>query len=225
MKRLSIALIVALLISNLPSASAVAPILPVTADRTTGYARSLFKHWTDVLHDGCTARKEVLLQEAITPPKVSANCFITGGVWIDPYSGNKITQYSKIDIDHLVPLAEAWRSGAYAWSAAEREFYANDIADYRTLVAVSPHLNREKSDQDISQWQPTGGYMAGCEYVKEWIAVKLRFSLSVDPQESAYLQTQIKACKITDIQVKVLPGFGNPAAPRVNLKKKSVVKK
>ena len=67
--------------------------------------------------------------------------------------------------------------------------------------------------------------MAGCEYVKEWIAVKLRFSLSVDPQENAYLQTQIKTCKITDIQVKALPGFGNPTAPKVNLKKKAVVKK
>ena len=67
--------------------------------------------------------------------------------------------------------------------------------------------------------------MAGCNYVKDWIAVKLRYSLTVDPAENVYLQTQIKACKITDIKVSVLPGFGNPAAPKVNLKKKSLIKK
>ena len=225
MKKLAIACCISLILATTPSAHAVPPTLAVAADHNTGYARSLFKHWTDVLHDGCTTRKEVLLQEAVTPPNKSANCYLSGGQWIDPYSGNKITQYSKTDIDHLVPLAEVWRSGGYAWTATEREYYANDIFDYRTLIAVSPSLNREKSDQDIANWQPPGGYMAGCQYVKDWIAVKLRYTLSVDPAENSYLQTQIKACKITDIKVQVLPGFGNPSAPKVNLKKKVVKKK
>ena len=225
MKKIAVALSLTLTLVFTPSANAVPPTLAVAPDHNFGYARSLFKLWTDVLHDGCTARKEVLLQEAVVAPNKSANCFITGGEWIDPYSGNRITQYSKIDIDHLVPLAEVWRSGGYAWTPQEREYYANDVFDYRTLIAVSPSLNREKSDQDIAQWQPPGGYMAGCNYVKDWIAVKLRYSLSVDSAENTYLQTQIKACKISDIKVEVLKGFGNPSAPKINLKKKVVKKK
>lgn len=162
--------------------------------------------------------------EAVTDPVKTSNCSLIGGSWIDPYSGREITNARSLDIDHLVPLAEVWRSGGYSWTPAEREFYANDVFDYRTLVAVSASLNRQKSDSDIVNWQPPGGYMAGCEYVKEWIAVKLRFSLTVDPVENTYLKNQIKSCKITDIKVEILKGFGNPAAVKANLKKK-VVKK
>jgi homoserine acetyltransferase len=39
-----------------------------------------------------------------------------------------LTDSSEVDIDHVVPLANAWRSGASsaAWSTADREAYAND---------------------------------------------------------------------------------------------------
>ena len=225
MRKVAILLALILTATFAPTANAIPPILPVAPDHIGGYQRSLFPTWLDVLHDGCTARKEVLMQEAVIAPKKEANCFLAGGEWIDPYSGNKLTKYSQVQIDHLVPLAEVWRSGGYAWSAQERAYYANDIFDHRTLIAVSGRLNVQKSDSDIANWQPPGGYMAGCQYVKDWIAVKLRYSLSVDPYENAYLQNQIKACKITDIQVAVLSGFGNPSAPKVNLKKKANTKK
>jgi hypothetical protein len=225
MKKLAVSLSITLAITFTPSAYAVSPTLPVAPDHIGGYQRALFPTWKDVLHDGCTARKEVLIAEAVVPPKIGSGCFLIGGEWIDPYSGRTLTKYSQVQIDHLVPLAEVWRSGGYAWTAAEREYYANDIYDPRTLIAVSGSLNEQKSDSDIANWQPPGGYMAGCNYVKDWIAVKLRYSLTVDPAENAYLQTQIKACKITDIKVNILPGFGNPAAPKINLKKKSSIKK
>lgn len=225
MKKLAIALSITLTLAFTPSAQAVPPFLAVAPDHNFGYVRTLFKHWTDVLHDGCTTRKEVLMMEARVDPVKSSNCYLSGGQWIDPYSGNLITSSRSLDIDHLVPLAEVWRSGGYAWTPQEREYYANDVFDYRTLIAVSASLNRQKSDNDIANWQPPGGYMSGCEYTKEWIAVKLRYSLSVDPAENTYLQSQIKACKITDIKVEILSGFGNPSAPKVNLKKKVVKKK
>ena len=224
MKRLAIALCISLTLAFTPSANAVPPTLTVAPDREYGYNRSLFKHWINVLNDGCDTRKEVLIMEAVTDPIKTGNCTLVGGSWVDPYSGREITNPRQLDIDHLVPLAEVWRSGGYSWTPQEREFYANDVFDYRTLVAVSASLNRQKSDFDIANWRPPGGYMAGCEYVKEWIAVKLRFSLSVDPAENTYLQSQIKSCKITDIKVEVLKGFGNPAALKASIKKK-VVKK
>ena len=225
MRKLALLLTLIITTAFTPSAHAIPPTLSVAPDHIGGYQRSLFPTWLDVLHDGCTARKEVLRQEAVIAPSIGSNCWLTGGEWIDPYSGIKMTRIGSIQIDHLVPLADVWRSGGYAWTAAEREYYANDIYDPRTLIAVSGSLNEQKSDSDIANWQPPGGYMAGCNYVKDWIAVKLRYSLTVDPAENVYLQTQIKACKITDIKVTVLPGFGNPAAPKINLKKKSPIKK
>ena len=224
MRKLALLLSLTITFAFTPSAHAIPPTLSVAPDHIGGYQRALFSTWLDVLHDGCTARKEVLIQEAVIAPSKGAGCYLTGGEWIDPYSGNKMTKYSSVQIDHLVPLAEVWRSGGYAWTAAERAYYANDIFDPRTLIAVSGRLNEQKSDSDIANWQPPGGYMAGCQYVKDWIAVKLRYSLSVDPVENTYLQAQIKECKITDIKVTPLQGFGNPSAPKVNLKKK-VVKK
>ena len=211
-------------LSLTPTANAIPPVLQVAPDHIGGYQRALFPTWLDVLHDGCTARKEVLIQEAVVEPKKGPGCYLTGGEWIDPYSGTKLTKYMSVQIDHLVPLAEVWRSGGYAWTPAERTYYANDIFDPRTLIAVSGKLNEEKSDSDIAHWQPPGGYMAGCQYVKDWIAVKLRYSLTVDSYENSYLQNQIKICKITDIKVTVLQGFGNPASPKVDVKKPKIKK-
>jgi hypothetical protein len=56
-------------------------------------------------------------------------------------------------IDHVVPLAEAWRSGAAAWNADQRERFANDLVDPQ-LIAVSASSNRSKGDQDPAEWKP-----------------------------------------------------------------------
>ncbi|GAA2775231.1 hypothetical protein GCM10010521_62190 [Streptomyces rameus] len=83
----------------------------------------------------------------------------------------------------LVPLAEAWDSGASAWTAAEREAYANDLGDDRALIAVSAASNRSKADQDPSTWlPPAAGYR--CQYATDWIADKTRWGLSIDTAES-----------------------------------------
>jgi len=146
MKKLAITLTIALTLAAIPSAKAIPPILAVAPDHIGGYQRALFPTWKDVLHDGCTARKEVLMQEAVIAPKGGSGCYLIGGEWIDPYSGKKLTKYNQVQIDHLVPLAEVWRSGGYSWTATEREYYANDIFDHRTLIAVSGTLNEQKSD-------------------------------------------------------------------------------
>jgi hypothetical protein len=67
-------------------------------------------------------------------------------MWLSPYDGKSYTKDSALDIDHLVPLAEAWRSGAWAWSALQRQNYANDLTESKALVAVSLGLNRQKGD-------------------------------------------------------------------------------
>ncbi|MFF7369787.1 hypothetical protein [Streptomyces tricolor] len=59
-----------------------------------------------------------------------------------------------VDIDHMVPLGEAWDSGASAWTDAERRAYANDLDDERSLAAVRDSINQSKADRGPTEWMP-----------------------------------------------------------------------
>ncbi|WP_455755134.1 HNH endonuclease family protein [Streptomyces olivaceoviridis] len=85
--------------------------------------------------------------EAVIAPQQGANCRLSGGEWFSPYDDRYIQEPGGLDIDHLVPLAKAWDSGAFDWSAKEREAYANDLGDERALIAVSAASNRSKADR------------------------------------------------------------------------------
>jgi hypothetical protein len=83
--------------------------------------RTSFKHWTDADKDQCNTRKEVLLAEAFIAPEQGARCALSGGEWYSPYDDVYVDAADGLDVDHMVPLAEAWDSGAGMWSAKERE--------------------------------------------------------------------------------------------------------
>jgi hypothetical protein len=184
---------------NIAPASAAEKItLTIAADQIGGYSRNLFKHWIDVDKNGCNTRYEVLIAEAIVKPKVGARCYLTGGRWRSSYDGKIFTNPTGLDIDHMVPLAEAWRSGAWAWTATQRMDFANDLEDPRSLLAVTASLNRSKGDRDVAAWLPA---KAQCNYISNWIAVKWRFDLTVDPIEGEFLQSKITSCKITNVVV------------------------
>jgi hypothetical protein len=187
-----------------PSAQAFELPLTVAADQLSGYERSLFKHWIDADKDRCDTRKEVLIQEAVIVPKLNSGCGFNGGEWISPYEGLPTSDYSTLDIDHLIPLAEAWRSGAWKWSPAQREAFANDLTDQRALVAVTAGLNRQKGDQDPSTWLPPENK---CVYVSNWIAIKVRYSLTVDPAEANALTSLVSQCNITSITAFSIPAY------------------
>jgi hypothetical protein len=160
--------------------------LPIAVEQREGYKRTYFKHWTDADHDRCSTRYEVLLDEAITAPEVGEGCRLTGGTWYSYYDDKTITDASGLDVDHLVPLAESWDSGAHAWDAARREAYANYLDHPWHLVAVTARSNRSKADQDPSTWQPPVEGVR-CRYAAEWTAVKIYWRLSVDPAEQQAL--------------------------------------
>ena len=197
MKRLwlSAALLLGLLLPISQPASA--DVLSVTQDQLSGYNRSLFKHWIDDDKDGCDTRAEVLIEEAIVKPKIGKKCALTGGKWISPYDAKTREKASDLDIDHLVPLAEAWRSGAWAWSASKRQAYANDLDESRALIAVSLGLNRSKGDKDVSAWLPPKGV---CTYVENWITVKVKWSLTADSKEMIVLNSYIKSCELVEFE-------------------------
>ncbi|MEU7736481.1 HNH endonuclease family protein [Streptomyces griseus] len=159
-------------------------LVQTTEENRTGYTRSSFKHWNsgDNASDGCNTRNEVLLAEAVVAPTVGAGCKLTGGTWVSYYDGQEVTNAGSLDIDHMVPLAEAWNSGASAWAPARREAYANDQAADISLVAVTARTNRSKSDQDPADWMPPSPD-AECRYVGEWVSTKLRWQLTADDRE------------------------------------------
>ena len=88
--------------------------LPVATEVRTGYARDKFRLWVDADGDGCDTRKEVLISEADDPVTVGSGCSLSGGRWFSYYDRVSWTDSGRIDIDHVVPLAEAWDSGARA---------------------------------------------------------------------------------------------------------------
>ena len=162
--------------------------LPVAAENRAGYRRSKFRLWVDADHDCRDTRDEVLASESRV--RVTG-CDVRRGRWTSYYDGRTFTRSSGLDIDHLVPLAEAWDSGARRWSAGTRERYANDLGDSRTLVAVSASTNRAKGDRDVAQWLARRGR---CRYVSQWTAVKTRWRLTVDRAEKSRLTRLAAGC-------------------------------
>ena len=179
--------------------------LPTAAEDNAGYKRSFFVLWTDADHDGCDTRQEVLIAESTTTVTEGKRCAITGGRWYSAYDGITTTRPSTFDIDHLVPLAEAWGSGASAWSAERRMEYANDLGDPRSLIAVSAASNRAKGDRDPATWlPPLVSYR--CTYVTDWVVVKTRWSLTVDATERSAIGDVLDACPPEEVTVVVEPG-------------------
>ncbi|MGW6741695.1 HNH endonuclease family protein [Streptomyces sp. NPDC055025] len=168
--------------------------LPGASELRDGYKRTAFRHWVDADRDGCTTRAEVLIDESQTPPVVGAGCKVTTGEWLSYYDGVTVTDPAGLDIDHMVPLAEAWDSGASAWTAEKREQYANDLTADRSLVAVTAKTNRSKADQDPSTWMPPRAG-ARCQYLADWVSTKLRWALTVDSAERAALTRLGAGCE------------------------------
>jgi hypothetical protein len=178
--------------------------LPVATEHRDGYERTLFRHWIDADGDGCDTRREVLIDEARTSPDVGSGCRLTGGSWFSLYDGKTVTDTGDLDIDHVVALAEAWDSGAYAWTAPRREAYANDLVYPPALIAVSATSNRQKGDKDPTDWLPSPS-AALCPYVAAWIEVKARWNLSVDTAEHEALTTLVGDCPDTRVSFEPAP--------------------
>ena len=162
--------------------------LPVARETPRGYDRDRFEHWVDADHDCQDTREEVLVAESRVPVD---GCTITTGEWHSWYDGATWTDPSDVDIDHLVPLKEAWDSGARGWDDSARERFANDLDDPRTLVAVTDNVNQSKGDRDVAEWLPDHHE---CRYVRQWVAVKLRFGLAADRTEHSALVRGARDC-------------------------------
>ncbi|MCO1594770.1 HNH endonuclease family protein [Micromonospora sp. RHAY321] len=157
---------------------------------TAGYSRDLFPHWITV-SGSCNTREQVLKRDG-TSVVVDSSCAATSGRWYSPYDGATWSAASDVDIDHVVPLAEAWRSGANSWTTSRRQSFANDLTRPQ-LIAVTDNVNQAKGDQDPSTWQPSlSSYR--CTYSKMWITVKYNWGLTLQSSEKSALQSMLSTC-------------------------------
>ncbi|MEU9233800.1 HNH endonuclease family protein [Streptomyces subrutilus] len=160
------------------------------AGTMAGYSRDKFTHWTQQ-GDRCDTR-EVVLERDGTDVKRDAECRAVSGAWKSFYDGVAVTDAAKMDIDHMVPLAEGWRSGAAGWDAARRKAFANDLAGPQ-LLAVTAASNRSKGDQSPDLWQPPDK-SAWCQYGRAWTTVKSAYGLTVTEPEKKMLATMLDTC-------------------------------
>ncbi|MBG0825974.1 HNH endonuclease [Planomonospora sp. ID91781] len=179
----------------IPSAEPVARTLlrelRVAAPRPmTGYSRERFPHWA-AQGSGCDTREMVLARDGQNVQRDAA-CRAVAGTWHSAYDGRTLSAASQVDVDHVVPLAEGWRSGADAWSDTERKAFANDLTRPQ-LIAVSAAANRAKGDQPPNLWKPPlrGAW---CVYARAWIDVKHHYTLTVTDPERRALAEMLDTC-------------------------------
>ena len=172
--------------------------LRVEAEHRTGYDRdAVFDGW--LYSGGQSTRDRVLAAEQLPD-----------GTWFSAYDSVIVLAAADLDIDHIVPLAEAWESGGHAWSADTWTRFGNDLKDPRSLIAVSASTNRSKGARDPQDWwPPEPGYR--CQYAADWIAVKTRWNLTMDAAEQRSIDTQLESCSGSEFV------FSTPAAASVTL--------
>lgn len=185
-----------------PTALSVLARLKVATPIATGTKdkRARFRHWSDLDKDGCDTRNEVLIAESSTPAQIDATkCKVVEGDWISLFDGVRHTNDSNLEIDHMVPLAEAWDSGAASWNAAKREKFANDLDDPRSLIAVTAEMNSKKGSREPHRWLPPSKSYR-CTYLSDWVAIKNKWKLSVDVVErNAIRKLLTTSCKTTTV--------------------------
>jgi hypothetical protein len=179
---------------NIPSAGTAATrlaALTVAAEsHASTYNRDLFPHWITI-SGACNTRETVLKRDG-TNVVVNSSCAATSGSWRSPFDGATWTAASDVDIDHMVPLAEAWRSGAWAWTTSQRQTYANDLGGPE-LWAVTDNVNQAKGDQDPSTWKPSLTSF-WCTYARAWIQVKWYYNLTLQSSEKTALTSMLNTC-------------------------------
>lgn len=183
--------------TEIPLTAGIGKLVERNENTKIKYDRDYFNHWvTSSKYPECSTRYEVLIDEGKNV-KVSKGCFVTG-TWYSYYDNKTFTDPRKLDIDHMVPLHEAWKSGAYAWDEESLKQYANDTQNKYSLVAVSAQSNRGKSDKDPDSWLPT---FEKCRYISEWVEVKLYWKLTVDKAEKQSLLNESRKCSKNKVKI------------------------
>ena len=168
--------------------------------------------WIDVDHDCQNTRTEVLIAEAKGPLEYTdkRRCKITRGTWRCPYTGNVLHDPHELDVDHMVPLKNAWESGAQSWTDDRWRDYANELEHAEHLIAVTAKANRSKSARGPDAWLPPLAEYR-CAYVRDWVAIKARWGLDASSGETQATAHMLNDC--ASGRVPPLPQRSKPKYP------------
>jgi hypothetical protein len=187
---------------DVPPASGTAAALLETLtvappSSTSDYDRDLFgQRWADVDRNGCDTRNDILARD-LTDKAFrlgTHDCVVIAGELADPYTAATITfakaQADKVQIDHVVALADAWVSGADRWNPETRLRFANDPLN---LLAVDGSANQSKGADSAADWLPPNQSFR-CAYAARQVTVKADYDLSVTPAEHDALAEVLEGC-------------------------------
>lgn len=155
-----------------------------------GYSRDKYPHWVDQ-GSNCNTR-EVVLKRDGKNVTTDSQCRAVSGTWVSPYDGATWSDPADVDIDHVVPLANSWVSGASKWTTDQRKAFANDLNNPQ-LLAVTDNVNQAKGDKSPDAWRPPLE-SNWCHYSTDWIAVKHHYKLTITGQEKAALKDMVTRC-------------------------------
>lgn len=198
-----------------PSADTLPGLVIAELDATLPlYDRGDWSHWIDLDGNCVNTRHEVLAAESLVEASWDADdpCRVEFGQWDDPYTGLTFTVASELDVDHMVPLANAHASGGWRWSAEERRAYANDLTEPPHLIAVQAAANRSKGARGPEAWRPPNlGHH--CQYARDWIEIKARWGLTATATEWLALLEMLDTCPNGRPEITDAPEVNEPPPP------------
>ncbi|PWI45416.1 DUF1524 domain-containing protein [Streptomyces sp. ICBB 8177] len=169
----------------------LAALVVAAPDPMTGYARSAFDIWAKQ-PDHCTTRQDVLARDGSDVVEESGGCQPSSGSWYSAYDGKTVTVVAQATIDHMVPLADAWRSGADKWTADQRKAFGNDLTDPQLIIA-SESSNSSKGDSSPDEWKPAN-HAFWCTYAEDYTRVKWVWKLTATSAEKTALGQMLDTC-------------------------------
>ena len=158
------------------------------------YRREDWSHWDDIDGNGCDARQDALIMWSTIAATVNraGTCKTITGWWVSPYDLVASANPGDFDVDHLVPLADAFDSGGWQWSASKRRQFANNQAE---LVVASASSNRSKGADSPDQWRPSNRG-SWCAYATGWLGVKVAWELTATTAERDALGQMLDTCTL-----------------------------
>jgi len=174
--------------------------IPVATTMATGYDRDRFgSGWASIRGRGCDARNVVLARDLtnVTYKDGTNDCVVLTGTLHGPYTGKTIDfqrgqdTSRAVQIDHIVPVAAAWRLGAHAWTDAQRQAFYNDLDN---LLAVDGPANGAKSDATLGEWQPPNA-AERCDYAAQYVYVTAKYDLAMLEADVEHARELLPNCR------------------------------
>lgn len=168
------------------------PLVAAPDPDVPDYDRDHFAGWVDDDGDCVNTRHEVLQSEAVDFSMNTEGCAVASGEWFDPYTDRTYTNPRDLDVDHVVALADAWVSGAWAWADELLDRFSNDLGN---LNAIAAGENRSKSARGPADYSPTAP-AARCEYLVQYATVKIDWQLSITTEDFEAVAGGLAGCEV-----------------------------